>query len=96
MIEIENTMGNKKKDIDPLPETFESEEAAGEFWDTHSVEDYAEYFLPVNETIEISERVYEIQVSEEVYEKLRSAAESSHQPVRKIVDRILKKELTIA
>lgn len=31
---------------DPLPDSFESEEAAGEFWDAHSVEDYAEYFVP--------------------------------------------------
>lgn len=47
---------NKK--IDPLPESFESEEAAGEFWDNHSLTDYEEYFEPCDDTIEISERIF--------------------------------------
>lgn len=96
MIAIENTMGNKNKTIDALPESFESAEAAGEFWDTHSIEDYAEYFEPVDDTFEIKSRVYEVQISEAVYKRLKEEAHSSHEPVGKIVDRILKKELAAA
>jgi len=41
-------------------------------------------------TIEISERVFEIQVAEDVFKKLQQEAASRHQPVPKIVDTILK------
>jgi hypothetical protein len=52
-------MGNKNKIIDPLPDSFASEEEAGEFWDTHSTEDYAEYFIPVDDKIDITYIVLE-------------------------------------
>ena len=93
MIETENIMGSKKKVIDPLPDSFDTEEEAGEFWDTHCVEDYAEYFVPVEADIKIKKRVYEVQVAEDVYQKLRHKAESQHQSVLKTVDQILRKEL---
>lgn len=48
-------MGNKNKIIDPLPDSFASEEEAGEFWDTHSTEDYAEYFVTVDDKIDIAQ-----------------------------------------
>lgn len=89
-------MPNKNKIIDPLPESFPSEEEAGEFWDTHSTEDYAEHFVPVDVEFRIEKRTYEVQVSEDVFERLREKAVSSHQPVRKVVDRILRKELSTA
>ncbi len=31
---------NKEKSIDPIPENFDSIEAAATFWDTHSLADY--------------------------------------------------------
>ncbi len=43
----ENTMESKNKTIDPLPDSFATEEEAGAFWDTHSTTDYIEYFEPV-------------------------------------------------
>ena len=54
--------------IDPLPDSFESEEAAGEFWDTHSTMDYQEHLEATDDTIEISERVFKVQVAEDVLE----------------------------
>jgi hypothetical protein len=48
-------MSNKKKTIDPLPDSFETEEEAGAFWDTHSSMDYKEYLEPSDDTIEIRE-----------------------------------------
>ena len=79
--------------IDPLPDSFESEEQAGEFWDTHSITDYEEYLEPTDDTIELRERVFEVQVAEDVFKKLQQEAASLHQPVPKIVDKILRKEL---
>ena len=87
-------MRSTDKKIDPLPESFESEEAAGEFWDTHSLADYEEHLEAADDvTFEISERVFEVQIAEDVFKKLQEQAASLHQPVPKIVDEILRKEL---
>lgn len=79
-----------------MPDPFESEDAAGEFWDTHGVEDCAEFFEPVDGKIEIRERIYEVQVSHEVFQRLQKEANALHQFVPKTVDRILRKELSLA
>ena len=87
-------MKSTDKKIDPLPESFESEEAAGEFWDTHSLADYEEHLEATDDvTFEISERVFEVRVAEDVYKKLREQAASLKQPLPKVVDNILRKEL---
>lgn len=87
-------MENKKKKIDPLPDSFVSEKEAGEFWDTHSSTDYIEHLEESDDEIEIKSRVFEVQISEDVFQKLRQKAETSHQSVPKIIDGILRKELT--
>ena len=89
-------MGNKNKIIDPLPDSFATAEEAGEFWDTHSTTDYAKYFEPADDKIEIRKRVFEVQVAEDVFQKLQQEAASLHQSVPKVVDQILRKELTLA
>ena len=87
-------MTDKNRAIDPLPEEFESEEQAGKFWDTHSTMDYQEHLEATDDSIDISERVFEVQVAEDVFKRLQQQAASQHQPVPKIVDEILRKELT--
>lgn len=89
-------MEDKKIEIDPLPDSFSSEEDAGEFWDTHSAADYLENMETVDQEIAIGERVFEVRVSEEVFKKLQEEADSLHQPVPILVDRILRKELKAA
>ena len=86
-------MTDKDKTIDPLPDSFETEERAGAFWDAHSTMDYQEHLEPSNDTIAISERVFEVQVAEDVFKRLQQEAASLHQPVPTIVDKILRKEL---
>lgn len=86
-------MENKNKN-DVLPDSFETEEKAGEFWDTHSAADYIEYLEAVDDRIEIKDRVFEIRVAEDVFQKLRQQAESSHQSVPKVVDQILREQLS--
>ena len=88
-------MRSTDKKIDPLPESFESEEAAGEFWDTHSLADYEEHLEAADDvTFEISERVFEVQIAEDVYNKLQEQAASLHQQVPTLVDEILRRELS--
>lgn len=41
----------KNKTIEPLPDSFESEEQAGQFWDTHSTMDYVEHLEPTDDRI---------------------------------------------
>ena len=89
-------MENKKKVIDPIPETFATEVEAGEFWDTHSLADYEELLEPVEMTFELTNRIFEVRVSEDVFEGLRKEAESTHQSVPSTIDRILRKELSLA
>jgi hypothetical protein len=89
-----NIMKDIDKTVDPLPDSFESEEAAGEFWDSHSTMDYQEHLEASDDKIEINERVFEVQVAEDVFKKLQQQAASLHQPLPKIVDEILRKELT--
>ena len=87
-------MRDEDRTIDPLPESFESEEAAGEFWDTHSLADYEEHLEAVDDvTFEISQRLFEVQVAEDVFKKLQEQAASLKQPVPKVVDEILRREL---
>lgn len=80
--------------VDPLPDSFESEEAAGEFWDSHSTMDYQQHLEATDDAIEIRERVFEVQVAEDVFKKLQEQAASLHQPLPKVVDEILRKELS--
>ena len=88
-------MRDEDRTIDTLPDSFESEEAAGEFWDNHSLTDYDEHLEAADDvTFEISERVFEVQVAEDVFRKLQEQAASLHQPLPKVVDEILRKELT--
>ena len=87
-------MKSTDKKIDPLPDSFESEETAGKFWDIHSLADYEEHLESADHVrFDISERVFEVQVAEDVFRKLQEQAVALHQPVPKVVDEILRKEL---
>ena len=86
-------MKDKDKTIDPLPDSFETEEKAGAFWDSHSTMDYQEHLEPSDDMIEISERIFEVQVAEDVFTSLQQQAASRHKSVPKIVDEMLRKEL---
>ncbi len=87
-------MQNKKRVIDPIPESFATEAEAGEFWDTHSTADYLEFLEPADHTIDLQTRVYEVRVEEDIFHKLEYVAQESHQSLPKALDRILRKELS--
>jgi hypothetical protein len=88
-------MKSKNKRVEPLPETFATPEDAGEFWDSHSTMDYAKYLETVDDVIEIKQRVFDVPVDEEVFQRLQKEAKSSHQSVPKLLDTILRKTLAI-
>jgi hypothetical protein len=41
------------KIVEPLPDSFETEEEAGAFWDTHSTMDYQEFLEANTDTTDI-------------------------------------------
>ncbi len=88
-------MSNKNKTIDPLPDSFASEEEAGEFWDSHSTMDYTKYLEPTTDVIKIRKRVFEVQVEEDVFQRLQQEASSKHKTITKVVDQILRKTLPV-
>ena len=79
---------------DPLPEIFATEEEAGEFWDAHSTMDYEEYLEAGEDEIAIRERVFEVPVETDVFQRLLPAR-SSHESVSKVVDHILRERLAM-
>jgi hypothetical protein len=50
-------MNDQEKTIAPLPESFENEEQAGAFWDTHSTMDYLNYLEGCDEAVDSSEHL---------------------------------------
>lgn len=88
-----NIMEDRNKAVDALPDSFETEEEAGAFWDAHSTIDYEEYLEPAEDTIQIENRVFEVQIAEDVFQRLQKEASSLHQSVPKVVDEILRKQL---
>jgi hypothetical protein len=62
-------MGRKNR-RDPLPDHFSSIEEAAEFWETHSLADYSEYWKPVKVDIRIKETPRYYALEERIAERL--------------------------
>lgn len=82
-----------RKGIVPLPDTFPSEEKAGEFWDTHSTSDYEEYLESVDMTIDIKKRYFEIEIDRESFLALNAYAKKVNKSVKNLASSILKEKL---
>ncbi|HEY6229982.1 MAG TPA: hypothetical protein VIW64_01850 [Pyrinomonadaceae bacterium] len=82
-----------KNKIDPLPDFFESAEEAGAFWDAHSTSDYEELMEPAEDVIDIRDRIFEVQVAGDVFQKLLKEATALQKSVPTVVDQILRKQL---
>jgi len=89
-------MNNTDRKRDVLPETFASEEEAGEFWDTHSTMDYEEYLKPVDLTIDIRKRHYLIEIDEDSFIALFQYSQKINQSVHSVASNILKERLVSA
>ena len=89
-------MKNTEKIIDPLPEEFDSEDEAGEFWDTHSLADYEEFLEPVDLDVDIKSRHYQIEVDKESYLALRNRARKLSKPMKLVASEILREKLETA
>ncbi len=52
---------NTEKQLDPIPDEFNSYEQAAEFWDAHDTTDYPEAFETVAVETEFRRRRYEVE-----------------------------------
>lgn len=73
------------KNIKHLPESFESVEQAGAFWDTHSLSDYEDQTKAVAIAFDITKRIRYISVPETIYQKISRKAKAKRLSVSKLV-----------
>jgi len=86
-------MQNTDASIDPLPDDFDSDQEAAEFWDTHSITDYEQAMEPADLDVDIQRRHFEIEVDEESFLALREVARKERKPVKQLASEILKQRL---
>jgi hypothetical protein len=82
---------NTKKD--PIPEHFNSDEEAGEFWDTHSAADYWNEMEEEEIEFDIQKHTFLVPVDSQVYLLAKKQAEAKHSTVEQIVNTLLEHEL---
>lgn len=51
-------MSKRSRPRDPIPKEFDSPQAAGEFWDTHSLADYWDETKEAHFEVDLRQRVY--------------------------------------
>ena len=84
---------SKKKGIDPIPEEFDSDEEAAEFWNTHDTTDYPDAFRTIEVESEFRSRHYEVELEEEVIKKLRAQARQKGVTVSRLASDLLREQL---
>ncbi|MFN8486084.1 MAG: CopG family antitoxin [Caldilineaceae bacterium] len=84
------------KKSDPIPESFDSYEAAVEFWDTHDTADYLEDFETVEVHTEFRRRHFEIELAEDVIIALRQKAKHQGVSLERLANDILREQVLTA
>lgn len=79
--------------IDELPEHFDSLEALGEFWDTHSTAEYEKYMQPVEMDFIFSSSKTYLAVAQNLLEPLREVAKKQGVSTETIVNLWLQEKL---
>lgn len=84
---------SKSKDVEPLPEEFDSYEEAAEFWDAHDTTDYPSAFRTVQVEAELKHHHYEVELDEEVIRELRAQARQQGVTVSRLASDLLRERL---
>lgn len=85
-------MPANKKERDPIPENFETDEELDEFWSTHSTADYADLFQEVHFNINL-EPPESVPLEPNLARELHKRADQRNIPFVEFVNRILKEKL---
>jgi len=67
-------MDEKNKALDTIPEEFASLEAAAEFWDTHSLDDYWDQTSEAHFDVDLQRRVILVPLEQSIARRLADIA----------------------
>lgn len=86
---------NKKTNhVDPIPQEFNTYEAAAEFWDSHDTTDYLDDFEDVVlEGAELHNRIFEVEIDEDVAVALSQQAKKEGISIKSLVSQLLRQQL---
>jgi len=82
-----------KREIDPVPEEFESYENAADFWDEHDSVDYEDILEAVEVQINLSERHYLIELDTKTARVLQNRAQERGVDPNQLASELLRKTL---
>lgn len=85
----------KRKEREEIPESFDSLEEAGEFWDTHSAADYEDLLHEVHFNVQIDKTPQYIHLDREIAKKVLNLAKNQGISVDALVNTLLKEKLAV-
>lgn len=77
-----------------IPEHFEDEEEAGEFWDSHSASDFWDEIEETEIEFDILNRRFLIPIDNRVYQLAKKQAEEDNCTIEQLINEILDHSLT--
>ncbi|MEO0455458.1 MAG: CopG family antitoxin [Cyanobacteria bacterium P01_A01_bin.114] len=90
MSDTDNLRDNPVK---PIPEDFESYEAAASFWETHDTTDYLDDFEAVPFESALQKRHFEVKIDEDLIERLHRQADAQSISISQLVNQVLRNKL---
>ncbi|MBI3959922.1 MAG: hypothetical protein HY328_14010 [Chloroflexi bacterium] len=78
---------------DPIPESFASLEEAGEFWDTHSTDDYEDMIQELDVDFDIQRRVYLVPIRDDLYRQAELQTTSGDLSIDELINYLLEQHL---
>ena len=82
-----------RKTPDPIPDDFDTYEAAADFWDRHDTTDYPDAFTTVKVDAELRERHYDLEIDPKLARLLRTQARRRRTTPSALANRILSRAL---
>lgn len=82
-----------KNKVEPTLDSFESYEAAAEFWDAHDTTDYLDEFRTVEINSELRTRHFEVEIDETVAKILQAKAKAESVNISDLASTLLRRQL---
>lgn len=84
-----------RQHLEPIPEQFDSYEAAAEFWDRHDTTDYLEDFETVLvEEAQLKRRHFEVEIDSDLIATLSEQAKQQGVVISQLVNQMLRETLS--
>ena len=86
-----------RQHVKPIPEQFESYEAAAEFWDSHDTTDYLDDFETVLvEEAQLKQQHFELEIDSDLIATLSEQAKQQGLTISQLVNQMLRETLSEA